>query len=103
MFRDGVVKPTPQSLRWNTEYGNQVITGDEVITLEEAREIVEKWATYNIPGAEMEKYYIFPGHHTFHLKHPYSGKVILSVNAYTGQVWLNPMCGGYVGTVYEET
>ncbi len=102
VYRNGVIHPEPHSMMWNTLYGPHA-SGSVGwhLSLEDAKTIAQKWLEENYPGSEIVEEYIFPGYYTFHFKA--DGEMqMLSVNAYTGQVWFHSWHGNYIGNVFGE-
>ena len=71
--------------------------GEPQVSAEQAREIAQEYLDQNLAGVEVgEEADVFPGYYTLHtLK---EGKVLgmLSVNAYSGQVWIHTWHGAFV-------
>lgn len=99
----GSVHPEPQSMMWNTLYGMHArYLGAEDVSVEQARSIARDWVEANFPGARIMEEYKFPGYYTFHFRLPSGEMQMLSVNAYTGQVWFHSWHGRYIASVYGE-
>jgi hypothetical protein len=99
------------AMMWNTTYGHmggfgrgpmapwqQVPSGVEPsVTVERAREIAQAWLDTAQPGSTVEEVITFPGYYTAHVVKDGTITGMLSVNAYTGQVWYHWWHGAFVG------
>ena len=86
---------------WNGKYGSmharQVQTGDNTVTLDQARQTAQAYLDKTHPGAKLnEGGYSFYGYYTF--DYSVDGKTagMLSVNGVTGQVWEHTWHGAFV-------
>lgn len=92
---------------WNTKYGHMVGLGmmggfwpqaavAPTVTAEKAQQIAQKWLDQYQPGSATEAPDIFPGYYTLHITKVGAVTGMLSVNAYTGQVWYHTWHGAFV-------
>jgi hypothetical protein len=95
------------NMMWNTEYGHMagyaMMGGyyprpgvQPTVTVEQAQQIAHQWLDSNQPGSTTEAPDIFPGYYTLHITRDGSMNGMLSVNAYTGQVWYHTWHGQFV-------
>jgi len=95
----GVVSPEPgPNMMWNTRYG---MMGGPVQTpvrfpLTEARKLAETFLKGYLPGAQVMEAGAFPGYYTFDFGRK-EVEGMLSVNAYTGEVWVHTWHGFFLG------
>jgi len=120
VWRNGYVQPEPgPNMMWNTKYGHMagggmmrpgmmgsgwgapgVVSGTapaaQPITKERARQIASQYLQSALPGTQPDDGTAFYGYVTFDVER--NGKTIgmLSVNAYTGQVWYHTWHGTFV-------
>lgn len=115
---NGFVHPEPgPNMMWNTKYGHMGGFGGmmgsgmmgggwrqpgqgaapvQAITIDRARQIASQYLSAAFSGATPDEGTAFYGYFTFDMER--SGKTIgmLSVNAYTGQVWYHTWHGAFV-------
>ncbi len=108
--RNGFVRPEPgPNMMWNLKYGHMgggmmgggmmggwgAPTGQS-LTRDQARQAAQGWLNQAFPGAKAEEGMPFYGYFTFDFER--GGKVVgmLSVHAYTGQVWYHTWHGTFV-------
>jgi hypothetical protein len=121
----GFVHPEPQSMMWNTQYGHMASWGSpgygmmgpgygmmapgylyggsrvgepggKPLTLAQAKERAQQFLDARIPDTKTDEAIAFPGYYTVDVArngHPIG---MLSVNAYTGQVWYHVWRGAFV-------
>ena len=125
VWRNGYVHPEPgPNMMWNTKYGHMAGGGmmgpgmmgpgmmgsgwgapgtapgtapaAQTITRERARQIGTQYLQSALPGSQPDDGTAFYGYFTFDVER--NGKTIgmLSINAYTGQVWYNTWHGTFV-------
>ncbi|BAW01726.1 hypothetical protein TTMY_1336 [Thermus thermophilus] len=95
----GVVSPEPgPNMMWNTRLGMMAYPtpAPPRYPLEAARKLAEGFLAAYLPGARILEEGTFPGYYTFDFGR---GKVegMLSVNAYTGEVWIHTWHGFFLG------
>ncbi|AEG34141.1 hypothetical protein Ththe16_1746 [Thermus thermophilus SG0.5JP17-16] len=95
----GVVSPEPgPNMMWNTRYsmmGGPVQTPVR-FSVEEARKLAETFLKGYLPGARVLEAGAFPGYYTFDFGRK-EVEGMLSVNAYTGEVWVHTWHGFFLG------
>lgn len=99
---DGSVHPEPgPNMMWNTKYGHmagspQPSVGTPPISRERARELARAFLRRTDPGTEPDEGTEFYGYFTFDVLRDGRPVGMLSVNAYTGQVWPHGWHGAFV-------
>jgi hypothetical protein len=93
-------EPGP-NMMWNRKYGHMGIlrnkSGENPITLEEARQFAQKALDSNIPGAIVEPNgFDFYGYYTFDYKVNDVIAGMLSVNGFNGQHWFHTWHGTFI-------
>ncbi len=103
-----VGEPGP-NMMWNLRYGIDMMTGmglwrspaaetrDMTVTVEQAQEYAQAYLDDILPGTQIDdEASVFYGYYTLHLLR--DGEIIgmLSVNGYSGQVWLHHWHGDFV-------
>lgn len=115
--RDGFVHPEPPSMMWNTKYGHMAgysgmggmmgyiygpgpgesnQTAQPSIAIERARQIATQFLAAVFPGAAPDDGTTLYGYFTFDIKRDGTPIGMLSVNAYSGQVWYHNWHGTFV-------
>jgi hypothetical protein len=101
--RTGAVFPEfGPNMMWNTKYGHMPgwaqQSGQQTVTADQAKTDAQQWLGANQPGSTTETPDTFYGYYTLHIMK--DGKVtgMLSVNAYTGQVWYHTWHGAFVAS-----
>ena len=86
------------NIMWNSRYGHMGAgTGDNTLTLEQARQLAQQALDANVPGAQVEEDGIsFYGHYTFDYTVNDQIAGMLSVNGVTGDVWLHTWHGQFI-------
>ena len=71
-------------------------TANPSVTAAQAEALAQKYLNARLPGAKVDDSITFPGYYT--LDFAKDGKVVgmLSVNAYTGQIWYHAWHGTFV-------
>ncbi|MCC6175721.1 MAG: peptidase M4 [Chloroflexi bacterium] len=99
------------AMMWNTQYGHGASghsgmmgawttpAGDPTVSGDRARELAQQWLDANLPGNQSEEPDAFPGYYTAHFGQGGQVTGMLSVNAYTGQVWYHTWHGAFVSEV----
>ena len=99
------------SMMWNAQYGHGAYgrggmmgvwtapTAEPTVTADRARELAQQWLDANLPGNQSEAPDAFPGYYTAHFGQGGQVTGMLSVNAYTGQVWYHTWHGAFVNEV----
>jgi hypothetical protein len=117
--RDGSIRPEPgPNMMWNTKYGHmtgfgrmmgygygpqgQLWSGQpnapaQPLTIERARQIAGQYLSTAFRTAAPDQGTAFYGYFTFDVKRDGKPFGMLSVNAYTGQVWYHTWHGRFVG------
>jgi len=108
--RTGAIFPEyGPAMMWNTRYGHMGGWGmmgfwglgapsvERAVTPEQATAIAREWLARYLPGTSVKEPMAFYGYYT--LDTVKDGKVtgMLSVNAYTGQVWYHTWHGEFIG------
>lgn len=104
----GAVHPEPgPNMMWNTRYGMGMMGGRALpsgampISPEEARRLAQAYLDQARPGLSVDKEADpFYGYYTLHVLR--DGQIVgmLSVNGYTGQVWMHTWHGTFLRMVY---
>jgi len=95
------------NMMWNTEYGHMAGFGmmggydprpgaQPSVSADQAQEIAQQWLDENQPGSATEIPDQFPGYYTLHITRDGAITGMLSVNAFTGQVWYHTWHGVFV-------
>jgi hypothetical protein len=95
------------NMMWNTEYGHMAGSGMMVgysarpgvqptVSADQAQQIAQEWLDQNQAGSSTEPPDSFPGYYTLHITRDGAITGMLSVNAYTGQVWYHAWHGSFV-------
>jgi hypothetical protein len=96
--RNGFVRPEPgPNMMWNTKYGHMGgPLGAPPVSQDRARELAQEFLARTYPGTTADEGTEFYGYFTFDV--PRGGRPVgmLSVNAYTGQVWYHGWHGAFV-------
>jgi hypothetical protein len=102
--RTGVVFPEfGPTMMWNTKCGHMgwwwgQLPGTPSVDADQARQIAQQWLDRSEPGSTSETPDIFPGYYTLHTLKDGQISGMLSVNAYTGQVWFHSWHGAFVAS-----
>lgn len=94
---DGSITPEPgPNMMWNTRYGaGQGRTGAVTYDLNGGKNLAETFLAAYLPGATIQESTTFPGYYTFDFGRG-TTEGMLSVNAYTGDVWVHTWHGQYI-------
>ena len=94
----GSTYPEPgPNMMWNTRYGaGRVQAGSSGYDLTGAKKLAEDFLTGYLPGAQIQESHAMPGYYTFDFGRNET-ESMLSVNAYTGQIWVHTWHGSYLG------
>ncbi|RTI00095.1 peptidase M4, partial [Thermus scotoductus] len=95
----GVVSPEPgPNMMWNTRYSMMggPVQAPVRFPLEEAKKLAETFLKGYLPGAQVMEAGAFPGYYTFDFGRK-EVEGMLSVNAYTGEVWVHTWHGFFLG------
>jgi hypothetical protein len=68
------------------------------VSADQAQQIAQKWLDEYQPGSTTEAPDAFPGYYTLHITKNGESTGMLSVNAYTGQVWFHTWHGTFVAS-----
>jgi hypothetical protein len=112
--RTGAVFPEMgPNMMWNTKYspmvthgggmmsgawGPTTATAQPTVTAAQAQQIAQQWLDQYQPGSATETPDSFPGYYTLHITRDGEISGMLSVNAYTGQVWFHTWHGAFVAS-----
>lgn len=91
----GTVTPEPgPNMMWNTGYQSSraAVTYD----LNGSRSLAETFLAGYLPGATIEDSISYPGYYTFDFGRE-TNEGMLSVNAFTGSIWVHTWHGQYIG------
>lgn len=101
--RTGAVFPEfGPNMMWNTKYGHMAgwapPAAQATVTADQAKTDAQQWLDANQPGSTTEAPDTFYGYYTLHILK--DGKVtgMLSVNAFTGQVWYHTWHGAFIAS-----
>jgi hypothetical protein len=90
------------NMMWNTKYGHMAglwqQPGQQTITADRAKDIAQQWLDANQPGSTLETPDVFYGYYTVHILKDGGISGMLSVNAFTGQVWYHTWHGAFIGS-----
>jgi len=95
----GVVAPEPgPNMMWNTRYGMMGGPAQAPVRygLEEAKKLAQTFLKGFLPGARVLEEGAFPGYYTLDFGRK-EVEGMLSVNAYTGEVWVHTWHGPFLG------
>jgi hypothetical protein len=95
------------NMMWNTEYGHMAGVGmmgsysarpgvQPTVSPDQAQQIAQERLDQNQAGSSTEAPDSFPGYYTLHITRDGAVTGMLSVNAYTGQVWCHTWHGAFV-------
>ncbi|MDY0387229.1 hypothetical protein SDC9_137611 [bioreactor metagenome] len=94
----GSAYPEPgPNMMWNTRYGaGRTQAGSTGYDLAGAKKLAEDFLTGYLPGAEILESKAMPGYYTFDFgRNDTEG--MLSVNTFSGQIWVHTWHGSYLG------
>lgn len=94
----GSVYPEPgPNMMWNTRFGaGRTTTGAPEYDLNETKKLAGDFLIGYLPGAQVLESHEMPGYYTFDFgRQDIEG--MLSVNAYSGQIWVHTWHGPYLG------
>jgi hypothetical protein len=97
------------NMMWNTQYGHVAgfgMMGGFVqqpsvapsVSPDQAQQIAQQWLDQHQSGSTTETADAFPGYYTLHIAKDGTLTGMLSVNAYTGQVWYHSWHGAFVAS-----
>jgi hypothetical protein len=96
------------NMMWNTQYGMADFGmmggqwrqpgGQPTVSADQAQQIAQQWLDQNQPGTATETPDTFPGYYTLHTTKDGTIRGMLSVNAYTGQVWYHTWHGAFASS-----
>jgi hypothetical protein len=94
----GTAYPEPgPNMMWNTRYSSGTAqNGSSVYDLTAAKKLAEDFLTGYLPGAQIQESHALPGYYTFDFGRNET-ESMLSVNAYSGQIWVHTWHGSYIG------
>jgi hypothetical protein len=90
------------NMMWNTKYGHMgwwwgQQPSEQTVNADQATQIAQQWLDQNQSGSTSEATPdVFPGYYTLHTLKDSTITGMLSVNAYTGQVWYHSWHGAFV-------
>jgi hypothetical protein len=99
---DGSVHPEPgPNMMWNTKYGHMgswrpLPRGAPPVSRERARQLAQEFLAQTYPGTAADEGTELYGYFTFDVLRDGRPVGMLSVNAYTGQVWYHGWHGAFV-------
>lgn len=88
------------NMMWNTKYGmmaNSPGFRAPVLSSEDAISIAKEFLVRNFPGSTTEEADAFYGYYTLHILRDDKIEGMLSVNAFSGQVWYHSWHGPFIG------
>lgn len=94
----GATYPEPgPNMMWNTRFGaGRTPTGGTGYDLAGAQKLAEDFLTGYLPGAQIQESHAMPGYYTFDFgRNDTEG--MLSVNAFSGHIWVHTWHGPYLG------
>lgn len=104
VLRDGSVRPEPgPNMMWNAKYGHMGMMAfsqpEMPVTPEEAQALAQAYLDRNEPGLTAGDPEAFDGYYTLHTLRDGEISGMLSVNGYTGEIWLHTWHGAFLGMV----
>ena len=97
----GTIHPEPgPNMMWNTEFGHMQVggpVGRPAFGPERARGAAQEYLNRQLPGSQPGELTEFPGYYTLDVVLEGRTVGMLSVNAYTGQVWYHHWHGTFIG------
>ncbi|MCC6175574.1 MAG: PepSY domain-containing protein [Chloroflexi bacterium] len=104
----GVLPELGPNMMWNTKYGHMADWGcgtgagaaavpSPSVTADQARQVAQQWLDQYQAGSATEEPDAFYGYYTVHTLRDGQVSGMLSVNAYTGQVWYHTWHGAFIG------
>jgi hypothetical protein len=109
--RTGFVSPEfGPGMMWNTQYRLMRAWGmlnglwgrpavEPSLSSDQAQQLAQHWLDQNQPGGVTGTLHAFPGYYTLHIAQAGEIAGIVSVNAYTGQVWYHTWLGPFVASM----
>ena len=103
---NGAVFPEPgPNMMWNTKYGHMggmmggapAYPAGTPMAADQAGQVAQQWLDLYQPGSTIEPLDAFYGYYTAHFMQGDTVTGMLSVNAYTGQVWYHNWHGAFIG------
>ncbi|HWQ49369.1 MAG TPA: peptidase M4 [Methanosarcina sp.] len=94
----GSTYPEPgPNMMWNTRFGAGRIHGESTgYDLAGAQKLAEDFLTGYLPGAQIQESHAMPGYYTFDFGRN-DTESMLSVNAFSGQIWVHTWHGSDLG------
>lgn len=94
----GSTYPEPgPNMMWNTRFGaGRTQGGSTGYDLAGAQKLAEDFLTGYLPGAQIKESHSMPGYYTFDFGRN-DTESMLSVNAFSGQIWIHTWHGPYLG------
>jgi len=94
----GSTYPEPgPNMMWNTRFGaGRTQGGGNGYDLAGAQKLAEDFLTGYLPGAQIQESHAMPGYYTFDFGRN-DTESMLSINAFSGQVWVHTWHGPYLG------
>lgn len=94
----GSTYPEPgPNMMWNTRFGaGRTQGGGNSYDLAGAQKLAEDFLTGYLPGAQIQESHAMPGYYTFDFGRN-DTESMLSVNAFSGQIWVHTWHGPYLG------
>jgi hypothetical protein len=99
----GAAYPEPgPNMMWNTRYGaGRVQAGSLSYDLAGAQQLAEDFLTGYLPGSQIQESHALPGYYTFDFGRNET-ESMLSVNAFSGQVWVHTWHGSFIGDIVAK-
>ena len=93
----GAIAPEPgPNMIWNTRYSGRTPVASETYDMAAAKSEAEKFMAGYLPGSTIFDSMHYPGYYTFDFgRDRIEG--MLSVNAYTGDIWVHTWHGQFIG------
>lgn len=94
----GSTYPEPgPNMMWNTRFGaGRTQGGNTGYDLAGAQKLAEDFLAGYLPGAQIQESHAMPGYYTFDFGRN-NTESMLSVNAFSGQIWIHTWHGPYLG------
>jgi hypothetical protein len=79
-------------------WGPTAAAAQPTVTADQSTQYAEQWLNEYQPGSATETPDVFPGYYTLHITTDGHVNGMLSVNAYTGQVWYHTWHGAFISS-----
>jgi hypothetical protein len=80
-------------------WGPNAPSAQPTVTADQATQSARQWLDQYQPGSDTETPYALPGYYTLHITKDGQITGMMSVNAYTGQVWYHTWHGAFISSI----